>query len=595
MTFSGALACIIPVRSSKPAAPAGSNNVSYFCYVQADAQTEIQIGDDNTYYEVSTDVAASRQQLAKAEINLNDSTPRSLAFIKDKDPRRPVLSIAPQTLASLSAAYGGSIPLLTLLRRIRSFLSSEERGGWTVLDTTFARHLALRQSVSEFRSRQQSSQNLPMLASACPGWVCYAEKAQGDLLPLLSSTRSPQAMQGAIVKRHLAEKWGKKANEVYHVTAMPCYDKKLEASRSDFYDDVAKTKETDCVLTTGELDLLLSELGFDPSAPVPGEDDPVPPASGDYSRPDAGFPELLTHPGSSSGSYLMALLVSLAQEHPDAALHVRRLRNSPDNEEYFLESGGQVLFKGARCYGFRNLQNLVRKVGKESGLTKTRAGGKLAAAVARRRKARTGAGEINTPATPAPGTPEPHDVGDLAAAALIAARDEKKLDFVEVMACPGGCVNGGGQMKPTTGKAERDAEGYERPLPDDGVATQQASGLVSSGLASEDGMRWSTKEWVAVVESRYWAGLPTPPSSPTISPSNPSTTEGAPKGNAKATVSFDESLPTIPSRTKAADQLADEVTESLRRRDGKATTASYKKVEGDVLSQGGLTHEQAQW
>lgn len=150
-------------------------------------------------------------------------------------------------------------------------------------------------------------------------------------------------------------------------------------------------------------------------------------------------------------------------------------------------------------------------------------------------------------------------------------------------------------MKPTTGKAERDAEGYERPLPDDGVATQQASGLVSSGLASEDGMRWSTKEWVAAVESRYWAGLPTPPSSPTISPSNPSTTDGAPKGNAKATVSFDESLPTIPSRTTAADQLADEVAESLRRRDGKATTASYKKVEGDVLSQGGLTHEQAQW
>lgn len=558
-------------------------------------------------------MAASRQQLAKAEINLNDclacsgcitstesllitmqSHAEVLAFIREKDPRRPVLSIAPQTLASLSAAYGGSIPLLTLLRRIRHFLSAEERGGWTVLDTTFARHLALRQSVAEFRSRQQSK-TLPMLASACPGWVCYAEKAQGDLLPLLSSTRSPQAMQGAIVKRHLAQRWSKKANEIYHVTAMPCYDKKLEASRGDFYDDVAKTKETDCVLTTGELDLLLSELGFDPLASVPGEEDTVPPASGDYGRPDAGFPELLTHPGSSSGSYLMALLVSLAQEHPDATLHIRRLRNSPDNEEYFLESGGQVLFKGARCYGFRNLQNLVRKVGKESGLTKSRAGGKLAAAVARRRKARTGAGEVNTPATPAPGTPEACDVGDLAQAALIAARDEKKLDFVEVMACPGGCVNGGGQMKPTTGKVEKgvekDEEGYERPLPDDGVA-QQASGLVSSGLASEDGMRWSTKEWVSAVEARYWAGLPTPPSSPTISPSD--VTNGAPKP-AKATVAFDESLPTIPSRTIAADQLADEVAESLRATDSKATTASYKKVEGDVLSQGGLTHEQAQW
>lgn len=554
-----------------------------------------------------------------------------LKFIQEQDPRRPVLSIAPQTLASLSAAYGGTIPLLTLLRRIRHFLSAPERGGWTVLDTTFSRHMALRESTAEFRRRQEEKSNLPMLASACPGWVCYAEKAQGDLLPLLSNTRSPQAMQGALVKRHLAQRWDLKANEVYHVTAMPCYDKKLEASRSDFYDEVARTKETDCVLTTGELDLLLHELGFDPTSPVPGEDLPAgigSDAPDATSRPDAGFPELLQHPGSSSGSYLMTLLLSLAQSHPGATLHVRRLRNSPDNEEYFLEVGGEVIFKGARVYGFRNLQNLVRKVGKESGLVKTRAGGKLAAAVARRRKARTGQGEVMTPQTPAPGTPEPNEGGDIAMAALIAARDEKKLDFVEVMACPGGCVNGGGQMKPRAATekevkdAQRDEEGYERPLPDDGTAP--ASGLVSSGLAAEDGLRWSTKEWVAAVEARYWAGLPTPPASPVIEavdatpkvPKVPKAPEAsAPQvlaaeasaaegkrvtgttraGNAKTTVSFDEPLPAIPGRTLATDALADQVVASLTASQPKAIKAAFNKVEGDVLSQGGLTHEQAQW
>lgn len=552
---------------------------------------------------MSTDaVEANRQELAKAEINLNDclacsgcitstesllitmqSHTEVLEFIRAGNfTRAPVLSVAPQTLASLSAAYPGDIPLRTLLRRIRHFLSAPERGGWQVWDTTFARHVALRESVREFEGRKkQAGKNMPMLASACPGWVCYAEKAQGDLLPLLAATRSPQAMQGALVKQYWAQKTGRKPADVYHVTAMPCYDKKLEASRSDFYDDVAKTKETDCVLTTGELDLLLSELGFDPLAPVPDED----------GESTTEFPELLTHPGSSSGSYLMSLIVSLAASNPGSTLHVRRLRNSPDNVEYFLEADGEVLFKGAKCYGFRNLQNLVRKVGKESGLSKARGGGKLAAAVARRRKARTGAGEVNTPATPAPATPEPHDGRDLAQAALIAARDEKKLDFVEVMACPGGCVNGGGQMKPSKAAAgkERDAEGYERPLPDDGVASE----LTSSGLAAED-MRWSTKEWVAAVEARYWAGLPTPPPSPSLRPAD---AQGQSTG-AKATVSFDEEVPAVPPRTLDADALADSVVQAMLATTGdafKSTKASYKKVEGDVLSQGGLTHEQAQW
>lgn len=104
-------------------------------------------------------------------------------------------------------------------------------------DTTFARHLSLRETVQEFEERRAAlagsasgggsnsgSGNsngtkddcsevpkpgpLPMLASACPGWVCYAEKAQADLLPLLSSARSSQAISGALVKQWWAGRMG---------------------------------------------------------------------------------------------------------------------------------------------------------------------------------------------------------------------------------------------------------------------------------------------------------------------------------------------------------------------------------------------------
>jgi iron only hydrogenase large subunit-like protein len=142
--------------------------------------------------------------------------------------RRSFLSISPQTLASLSAYHSAltsrpPLPLGLLLRRIRHFLSAKERGSWTVGDTTFARHLSLRESVEEFEERRAYAKGkwvdrtggqggyapgpLPVLASACPGWVCYAEKAQGDLLPLMSSVRSSQGVAGALVKQY----WGGKA------------------------------------------------------------------------------------------------------------------------------------------------------------------------------------------------------------------------------------------------------------------------------------------------------------------------------------------------------------------------------------------------
>ncbi|OCF39088.1 cytosolic Fe-S cluster assembly factor NAR1 [Kwoniella heveanensis CBS 569] len=673
MAFSGALtitdlddfltpsqACIIPVRNAKTA-------------TEGEGPTEIHIDSNNNYYEVATyptgDAGPStlnnKKALEKAEINLNDCLACSgcitstesmlitlqshnevLSFISsnpvalDPDapchkPRLPILSISPQTLASLSAAYSTSssrpmIPLLALLRRIRTFLSQPEKGGWKVWDTTFSRHMSLRETVAEYHERKDKkdkgkASEMPMLASACPGWVCYAEKAQGDLLPLLSAARSSQGIVGALAKTWYGHKTHHRPDEIYHVTAMPCYDKKLEASRSDFYSSLYSTRDVDCVLTTGELDLLLQDLRFDPYLPVAEENTPT-----FGSTEDSPFPELLTHEGSSSGSYLATIIREIQSTHHNPTrITIREIRGSADNTEFLIHDTvtGEVIFKGAKVYGFRNLQNLVRKVGKETGIGRAgRSGagaGKLSLAVAaRRRKAKAASASATGTGASTPGTDGVSDAESLASLSLGSGED-KKLDFVEVMACPGGCVNGGGQMKPVSPtspksadedtKMEVDEEGYPRPLPDDGTpSTMDATSTAKDGSLikseAEEGMRWSTKEWVAKVEEIYWTGLPTPPPSPPLEASNLDKTcyphhlpdtgylrngigNGTWNGNVTGGGGRD--------RARAADQLSEEIVRDVCGDDGgkrwEFLRTRFRKVESDILSQGGVTHEAVKW
>ena len=156
--------------------------------------------------------------------------------------RVPVMSIAPQALASLAASLERDRPhqeaqvgvgvgvgvaravvgLHRVLARVRAFAKAR-LGFEYVFDTSFARHVAHKEHVREFEERsapRNGPQNgkgkgegelqLPMLASACPGWVCYAEKTHGQLLPFMSTTKSPQQVMGTIVKRWLGRRLGKR-------------------------------------------------------------------------------------------------------------------------------------------------------------------------------------------------------------------------------------------------------------------------------------------------------------------------------------------------------------------------------------------------
>ena len=137
-----------------------------------------------------------------------------LSFLAaNKDKVIPVISIAPQSLASLAASLSRTT-LVTprqVLHRVRAFCT-QVLGFAHVFDTTFARHISLKEHVREFEERRErdAQGSLPMLASACPGWICYAEKAHPEMLPYIAKTKSPQQVMGTLVKQWLGEKWGKK-------------------------------------------------------------------------------------------------------------------------------------------------------------------------------------------------------------------------------------------------------------------------------------------------------------------------------------------------------------------------------------------------
>ncbi|GFH30573.1 DNA_mis_repair domain-containing protein, partial [Haematococcus lacustris] len=154
-----------------------------------------------------------------------------------------------------------------------------------------------------------------MLASACPGWVCYAEKTQSEsLLPFIASTKSPQAVMGSLVKRVLAPRLGViDPAKLYHCTVMPCYDKKLEASRTELTLEGTQAQG----------------------------------ASGGY----ADF------------VFRTAAEQLFGRHLPPGPLPYQTLRNA-DFQEVLLrdEASGEVLLRCAIANGFRNIQTLMRKI-----------------------------------------------------------------------------------------------------------------------------------------------------------------------------------------------------------------------------------------
>jgi ferredoxin hydrogenase len=135
-----------------------------------------------------------------------------------------------------------------------------------VLDTTFAADLTIMEEAAELlqRLKNKRRKNLPMFTSCCPGWIQYAKLYYPNLLSNISTCKSPQQMQGAMVKTYFAQKQGINPEKIVHVSLMPCTAKKGEIllkgmnSAGVSYKKPAM-RDVDFVLTNRELAYLLND------------------------------------------------------------------------------------------------------------------------------------------------------------------------------------------------------------------------------------------------------------------------------------------------------------------------------------------------
>ncbi|KAI9920613.1 hypothetical protein PsorP6_000244 [Peronosclerospora sorghi] len=335
-----------------------------------------------------------------------------------------VVTLSPQSRASLAAHF--NLPVITVHRKVVTFFRT--LGVNLVIDSTCSGDFALLESRTEFVHRYRNQQKtiwarppssvahssdkteyldpstvtnplqdplraMPMLASSCPGWICYAEKSQPSVIPFIDTTKSPQQIAGSIIKRFVSGEHGVAQHDVYHVAVMPCFDKKLEASRKDFQAPEDATKEVDCVLVTSEIIELLESMNVDfgtlEPANLTSEEIMLSGISED------GSTILGSSLNSSSGGQLEHIFRFAAKELFDVdingPLEYTSGRN-PDFREVSLVVEGVEVLKFAIAYGFRNIQSVMTKI----------------------------------------------------------KRNRCPYHYVEIMACPSGCLNGGGQIKPAS-------------------------------------------------------------------------------------------------------------------------------------------------
>ncbi|KAJ9232139.1 hypothetical protein DTO207G8_3444 [Paecilomyces variotii] len=415
-------------------------------------------------------------------------------FNSDNDGRIFVASVSPQVRASLAATYG--ITERKAAYMIDQFLSGPQglrAGGkhgsgfsW-VVDTNVMRQAVLTLTADEVAESLESGDSSvqdasgfpvpkrPILSSACPGWICYAEKTHPHVLPHLSRLKSPQAITGTFLKTVLSKSLGVPPSRIWHLAIMPCFDKKLEASREELTDSSWQTstsesqspvRDVDCVITTRELQMLASSRGVSlPSLPLK-------PLSRLY-VPE--FPDKTIEPfilskslhkqdsaAGTSGGYLYHVLTTFQARNPGSQIVTQRGRNADVVEYTLVSASGEPVIKAARYYGFRNIQNLVRKL--KPARASRMPGAKTASASARRGPVSRAAG---------------------------AGGSSVDYAYVEVMACPGGCTNGGGQVRI---EDAREANASAQSIP-----AEEAPGQSLKPTPNEQ------RAWLARVDEAYYS------------------------------------------------------------------------------------------
>lgn len=176
------------------------------------------------------------------------------AFAKGK---YVVVQTAPAVRAAIGEEFGDKIGTLSTGKMVAAL---RRLGFKKVFDTNFGADLTIMEEATELLGRIKENGVLPMITSCSPGWINYCEYNYADLIPHLSSCKSPHEMFGAILKTYYAEKNGIDPKDMFVVSVMPCTAKKYEAQREELKTD--GLADVDAVLTTRELGRLIRRAGI---------------------------------------------------------------------------------------------------------------------------------------------------------------------------------------------------------------------------------------------------------------------------------------------------------------------------------------------
>lgn len=305
-----------------------------------------------------------------------DETDRAMDMICDPD-LVTVVQFAPAVRVAFGEEFGmeaGAMVEGHIIAACRKI------GVDVVLDTNFAADVVIMEEGTELLSRLKEGRR-PTFTSCCPAWINFAEVHYPEILPMLSSTKSPQQVLSSIAKEWLPEKLGVARDRIRVISIMPCVAKKDEAVRPQLTTD--GSRDTDLVLTTREFARLLRREGIDLKMLEPSAfDAPVMTA---YSGAGAIF-------GTTGGVMEAAVrsIYAIVNGRELEGIELHQLRGFDGCREAVVDLGGPV-------------------------------------------------GEVKVAMV--------HGLGDTKALVEAVLKGEADYDFIEVMACPGGCVDGGGSLR----------------------------------------------------------------------------------------------------------------------------------------------------
>ena len=290
------------------------------------------------------------------------------------DPEKVVVvAAAPAVRAAIGEEFGYPIGTNT---EGKMFTAMRMLGFDKVFDVNFGADLTIMEEANELLHRVKEGGTLPMFTSCSPGWIRYVEYYYPELIPNLSSCKSPMQMFGATVKTYWAQKEGIDPKNIYVVGVMPCTAKKFEKTRDN--ESASGYPDIDAVLTTRELAKMIKTSGILYNELPDGTfDNPL----GEFTGAGVIF--------GATGGVMEAALRTAAEEltgKPLDNIEFKQVRGIKGIKEAEYDLNG-VKVKVAVASGLTNAKQLCEKIKK---------------------------GECD-------------------------------YTFVEVMCCPGGCVNGGGQ------------------------------------------------------------------------------------------------------------------------------------------------------